>query len=89
VPKLAPMSAVLKKEYESKIESEIPAGEDVTILFDTTFPLKPDIDSWETDQDGLTVQSIQKFKDRVKVRFNQNFQVGKRLKLKVKPKRLI
>jgi len=86
---LAPMSAVLKSEYESEIQADVPAGQDVTVLYDSTFALSPEIESWSCDQEGLTVQSVQKFKDRIKVRFNQVLGAGKKLRLKIKPKRLI
>lgn len=86
---LAPMSAVLKNEYESEIQSDVPAGTSVTVFYDSEFPLEPDVDQLTTDQDGLTIQSVTKLKDRLKVKFNQTFTAGKKLKLKIKPKRMI
>ena len=86
---LAPMSAVLKKEYESEMQASVPAGQYVTIFYDTGFPLEPDIESLVTDQDGLTIQEVVKLKDRLKVKFNQQFNQGQKLNLKIKPKRMI
>jgi len=89
MPKLAPYSAVLKQDYEAKTLSEIPAGNWVSVFFDTAFPLTPDVEAIEFDQDATEITQIVIKKDRVKMKLNVALQAKKKIKLKVRPKRMI
>jgi len=88
MPKTATMDDVLRREYESQIQTDIPSGQWVTLFYDGVFAKEPDIESWSVDQEGLTISNIDKKKDRVRVKFNQILGAGKKLKFKIKPKRV-
>lgn len=84
----APISSVLKNEYDVDIDTSVPANTWIDIYYDSAFSLPPDI-SKITNDAGVIPTAVQKNKGKLRVKFDGEIVSGKKIHLKITPKRMI
>ena len=84
----APISMVLKNEYDVDIDTPVPSGTWIDLYYDAEFSLPPDLSSITNDA-GVTPTEVVKGKGKLRVKFNGEIASGKKIHLKIKPKRMI